>query len=194
MTETQIVGYKLFDEKTQEDIEQWGGVWGVCPGAPNPLKLPNGDQVHGAQSGWSNGRYRLDAWEMEKPAPTSQDVNNERDKRVSGDFLFNGKLFQFRVSDRENINGAGTLAALAIIGGAKPGDYLWHGGKEDFVWITSDNSLMKLDAFDAVNLGKAAAAWKSAHIFAARALKDQEKIPEDYATNDKYWPEKEVVV
>lgn len=184
-----VVGYKLKDVKTGEILRTWGGVWGQCPGIPSPLSLPNGVDVWSPKPGNEYAAFLFEEWKMDAPPLTSKDVNNERDRRTSEDFDFNGKRFQFRESDRENINGAGTLAALAIMGGAQPGDYKWHGGKEDFVWITSDNSLMPLDAFDTVNLGKAAAAWKSAHIFAARALKDQDPIPANYQ-DDAFWPPK----
>ena len=36
-------------------------------------------------------------------------------------------------------------------------------------------------------LAAATAAWKSAHIFASRNLKDKEPIPSDFE-DDKYWP------
>lgn len=186
MAKTQIVGYKLIDEKTQQPIDQWGGIWGVCPGTPNPLTLPTGNQIWGAKVGESYNGFYLEAWEMEQPAPTSDDVNRERDRRVDDGFLLDGQKFQSRPKDRENIAGASTLAVIAIMGGAQPGDLRWHGGSTNFVWIASDNSLVPMDAYTVINLGKTAAAWKSAHIFAARVLKDMEEIPMNY-TDDKYW-------
>lgn len=185
---SELVGYKLIDIKTGGTIQQWGGDWGQCPGIPNPILLPNGDYVSGAEPGQTYGeRYRLDLWMMDEPAPTTDDVNVERDRRISSGFIFNGTEFQSRPEDRENVAGATTWAALAIMGGAKPGDYLWHGGKEDFAWIATDNSLVKMDAQTVIEFGKALGAWKSAHIFAARALKDGKEIPADYR-DDKYWP------
>jgi hypothetical protein len=184
------VGYKLVDIKTKEEVQTWGGSIGYpMDNVPNPIFLPNGDHLHGAQVGLEYNGYRLEVWEKEPPPLQAWQVDEERDQRIAAGFQFSEKTIQFRVSDRENINGAGTLAALAMMAGAQPGNYKWHGGEEDFAWITADNSLLRLDAFETVNLGKAAAAWKSAHIFAARKLKDQETIPEDYK-DDKYWPQR----
>ena len=180
------VGYKLIDEKGNV-VAEWGGVWGVTVAPPNPVRLPNGVEV------WSMGidsevqGYKLVRWAMEKPAPTKQQVKEERDRRVDSGFVFSDKRYQSRQEDRENIAGAGTLAAIAIMNGAKPGDLRWHGGEEDFAWIAEDNSINPMDAFTVIQLGKTAAAWKSAHIFAARALKDLPEIPADF-DNDKFWP------
>lgn len=185
-----IVGYKLIHTLDGSEVQSWGGTWGVCPGIPNPLVLPNGDQVSGAQPGETYAeRYRLDAWVMEAPAPTKEDVNTERDRRISSNFLFNDVEFQSRPEDRENVAGATTWASLALIGGAQPGDYRWHGGEDDFGWIAADNSIVKMDAPSMIDFGKALGAWKSAHIFAARALKDLKEVPAEFA-NDKYWPAK----
>lgn len=125
----------------------------------------------------------------EKPTlyPNKEEVNNERDRRIETSFPYMGKQIQFRPGDRENINGASSLAIIAIMNGAKPGDTKWHGGEEDFAWITADNSLLVLDAFQTIGMGKAAAEWKSKNIFAARELKNQDPIPRDFE-EDKYWP------
>jgi hypothetical protein len=44
-----------------------------------------------------------------------------------------------------------------------------------------------MDAQTVIAFGQAVAAMKSAHIFAARSLKDSDPIPADY-TSDGYWP------
>lgn len=118
--------------------------------------------------------------------PSKEDINAESDRRIETSFPYIEKLIQFRPSDRENINGASSLAIIAIVNGAQPGDYQWTGAGVDFEWITADNSLLKLDAFQTLEMGKVAAAWKSKHIFQARELKNQSPIPRDY-TDDKYW-------
>lgn len=75
----ELVGYKLIDIKTGATVSEWGGDWGQSPGIPNPLVLPNGDQVSGAQPGETySERYRLDAWVMDAPAPTKEKVDDER--------------------------------------------------------------------------------------------------------------------
>lgn len=114
-------------------------------------------------------------------------VNAERDRRIFSGFSFNGARFQSRIEDQKRISGAAILAAVAIMAGAKVGDYRWHGGDSDFSWIAEDNSLVRMDAQTVIAFGKAAAYHETAHVFAARALKDADPIPADYV-NDKYWP------
>lgn len=121
------------------------------------------------------------------PPLSSGDVDQERDRRIDGGFSFGGVFYQTRPEDRENIAGASTAALAAIMNGAEPGDYRWHGGDTDFVWIAADNSMHAMDAQTLFAFGQAAMAHKQAHIFAARSLKDAEAIPADYA-DDQYWP------
>ena len=115
-------------------------------------------------------------------------VDAERDRRIAAGFVFNGVLYQSRAEDRENIAGAATAALGAMIDGAAAGDYRWHGGDSDFVWIAADNSTHKMDAATLYAFGQAALAHKQAHIFAARALKDLSSIPADFAAGI-HWPE-----
>lgn len=125
--------------------------------------------------------------EPEPVLPTQADVDIERDRRIADGFVFDGKLYQSRPEDRENISGAALAALAAQIGGAEPGNYRWHGGDSDFVWIAADNSLAAMDAQTMFALGQAAMAHKQAHIFAARTIKDADPIPSDYIDNG-YWP------
>lgn len=130
-----------------------------------------------------------EAWQpVPPPPPSTDDVDADRDRRIDGGFTLNGVRFQSRPSDRENIAGASTAALAAIMSGAEPGDYRWHGGDSDFAWIAEDNTLHPLDAQTMFALGQAAMAHKQAHIFAARALKDLDPIPADFA-DDQYWPD-----
>ncbi|MGV0879429.1 DUF4376 domain-containing protein [Martelella sp. FLE1502] len=121
------------------------------------------------------------------PIVTAIQVNRERDRRIDAGFSFGGNQYQSGPDDRENIAGAATAALGAIINGAQAGDYRWHGGDEDFVWIASDNTTHQMDAQTMYALGQAALAHKQAHIFAARALKDTVPIPSDF-TDDGHWP------
>ena len=114
-------------------------------------------------------------------------IDAERDRRIDGGFVFGGQHFQSRPGDRENIAGASTAALAAISGGSQEGDLRWHGGDTDFCWIAEDNSLVPMDAQTMFEFGSAAMAHKQAMIFAARALKDRETIPDDIAA-DIYWP------
>jgi hypothetical protein len=121
------------------------------------------------------------------PAPTSSDVNTERNSRIEAGFTFGGKVYDFDPKSKANISGAALNAFMAIVGGAQVGDLRWHGGSSDFAWIAQDNSLTTMDAQTVVAFGQAAAAHETAHIFAARALKESDPIPTDYA-DDVNWP------
>jgi hypothetical protein len=88
---------------------------------------------------------------------------------------------------KARIIGAATLAGFAMAAGAAAGNYRWHGGTSDFVWIADDNSLNLMDAPTCFAFGQAAASWETKCIFAARAIKSTSPIPTDY-TNNSYWP------
>lgn len=121
-------------------------------------------------------------------APLDGDaVDAERDRRIHSGFTFNGVRFQSRLEDQKRIAGAGTLAAVAIMNGAQPEDFRWHGGDTDFVWIAEDNSLVPMDAQTVIAFGQAAARHETLHVFAARALKDADPIPSNYI-DDIHWP------
>lgn len=120
-------------------------------------------------------------------ARTQDAIDAERDRRIDTGVTFNGTRFQTRPQDERNVTGAVLLATNAILAGAQPGDLRWHGGASDFAWIAEDNSIVTMDAQTVIAFGQAVAAHKSAHIFAARALKDSVPIPADY-TADSYWP------
>jgi hypothetical protein len=120
-------------------------------------------------------------------ARTQDAIDAERDRRIDAGVTFNGTRFQTRPADRENVAGATQLATLAVMAGAQAGDLRWHGGASDFAWIAEDNSIVTMDAQTVIAFGQAVAATKSAHIFAARALKDADPIPTDY-TDPGYWP------
>jgi len=125
----------------------------------------------------------------EEPVVTAAMVDAVRDIRIASGFGFGGNVYQTRPEDRENIAGAATAALAAImVNGAQPGDFRWHGGENDFEWIAADNTTHPLDAQSMFAMGQAAMAHKQAHIWAARALKDMDPIPVDYATNASYWP------
>ena len=122
------------------------------------------------------------------PVITTDDVDAERDRRIEAGMVFNAVRYQTRAQDRENVAGASIMALAAMVNGAQTGDLRWHGGDSDFVWIAEDNSLNAMDAQTFFAFGQAMAAHKSAHIFAARALKDMEVISADFA-DDKHWPQ-----
>jgi hypothetical protein len=122
------------------------------------------------------------------PIPATQgDVAQERDRRLALDFDFQGKLYQRDRVSVQRIAGAAQMASLAIAQGAQAGDLHWHGGEPPFGWIASDDSVTHMDAQTVVQFGIAAAGVETAIIFAARALRQMETIPQDF-TDDKYWP------
>lgn len=125
-------------------------------------------------------------WLVVDRAVVSQEVDIERDRRIDSGFIYNDRPYQSGVTDRENITGSVQLAMLAIMGGVNIGDYRWMDDDHDFQWITADNEIVNLDAYDVVELGKLAAITKKNYIFKARMLKDMEVIPSDY-TDDKWW-------
>jgi hypothetical protein len=118
---------------------------------------------------------------------TGDQVNVERDRRAHYGFMFNGKRYQFDPDSRARISGAATLAKFAIVGGAQAGNLRWMNPSADFSWIAADNTMTTMDAQTCSAFGNAAAAHEQAHVFAARALKAMDPIPDDY-TDDQYWP------
>ena len=120
------------------------------------------------------------------PEVTSYQVNEERDRRMHSQFDFNTWTFDSNTAALNRITGAATLAGFALAAGAQAGDYLWHGGTTPFSWILNDNSVIQIDAPTMFAIGQAAATWGAAHVFAARALKDMDPIPADFA-DDAHW-------
>ena len=119
-------------------------------------------------------------------APTDEEVMAERSRRLKT-ISFNAAVFDFDTTSQQNISAAFSLALAAVLQGAQPGDLKWSDPDYDFAWIDANNKPVPMDAPTVVAFGKAAAEWKSAHIYAARALKDKPSIPADFA-HDKNWP------
>lgn len=145
--------------------------------------------VHSPQADWENGSHRL----VQIPDDTTLThdqlrdlINGERDRRIQV-FTFSGKQYDFDADSRQNVSGAHSLALAAVINGAQPGDYRWADPDEDFTWIAHDNTVTLMDAQTTLAFGQAAALWKADHIRTARAIKDLDPIPSDYA-DDSRWP------
>lgn len=118
--------------------------------------------------------YPADTGSEARKAEKTAAVNAERDRRIRTPFSFAGYQFDYDDASQKRITGAAALAGFALtLGGKLPGDLLWHGKDEPFVWISADNDLVEMDAPMTFAFGQAAAAWESEHIFAARALKDE---------------------
>lgn len=139
--------------------------------------------------------FREGAWKYEiivtdDPEPdASPTVEQERDKRIDGGFVFQNVLYQTRPDDRENIAGASQLALAAMINGVHPGNLRWADADQDFGWIAADNSVIPMDAETMFAFGTSALAWKKSCIFAAFNIKKQ--IVAGHAIDymqDQYWP------
>lgn len=119
--------------------------------------------------------------------PTHAEVNIERDRRAST-FVFGASSFDlsFANGSLANITGAGSLALAAIVAGAEAGNLRWASPDEDFYWITNDNRKVSMDAQTTLAFARAAAAWRTAMTYRARALKDMATVPIDFR-DDKYW-------
>ena len=128
-----------------------------------------------------------------KPASTV-DVDGERDRRIAAGFDFQGKRYQSRPDDRENIAGAAVAALRAIGAGASEGDYGWFKDVPIFCWIAENNDLTPMDAQTMFEFGEAAMAHKQSIIFFGRALKDRIEegtyVPD--VTDDALWSQPEV--
>lgn len=66
---TSVVGYRLVNGSGLF-VREWGGVWGQCPGLPNPLILPTGEHVHAPLLNTDYKSFTLVEWIMDEPAPT----------------------------------------------------------------------------------------------------------------------------
>lgn len=159
------------------------GYWQIQPAEPTPSNKVAASRAPAFVEGSLKWVEVLE----DAPPPSEEQVDAERDRRISAGFVFAEVIYQSRPEDRENIMGAGTAALGAMMQGALPGDYRWHGGDSDFAWIAADNSLNPMDAQTVYAFGLAAMAHKTAHIFAARAIKDADPVPADFADN-VYWP------
>lgn len=132
-------------------------------------------------------------WEQrDQPAtfPTTgtsvTEVNAERDRRLQLDFEFQGKMYQRDTTSLQRITGAATLAGFAVAAGALAGNLRWANPEEDFGWIAADNTVTPMDAQTCFAFGQAAAAVETRLVFAARALRGMNPIPENYQ-DDIWW-------
>lgn len=183
-TEVQDFRGQVYSTETGEPLNHTEP--GPLPDGVTNVPRPSPDHA------WKDGQWKLDAALQAENATAARKaqharIDAERDARIDAGIEFQGKRYQSRATDRENIAGAAQLGFMAVVAGKQAGDLHWSDPDQDFTWIASDNSLVPMDAPTVVALGKAAAERKQALIFAARQLKDMEQIPADYA-DDKWWP------
>ena len=166
------------------DLSEWGVAQPVIAAKPDVEQMQR-VELEGSAT-LVDREWRL-GWRVIDQTVTSLLVNAERDRRIYEGFTYNGKPYGFDPDSKQRVTGAATLAGFAMGQGAGAGNLRWHGGSVDFTWIADDNSLVTMDAPTCFAFGQTAAHHESAHIFAARSLKDMDPIPRDF-TNDKYWP------
>ena len=98
-----------------------------------------------------------------------------------------GHRFQSDEFSQRNMADASQSADSAITRGVAEDDYRWQmGATEDYVWIDADNHHVPMTAYDVRGMYQNMMRWKQSHIFSARALKDMDPIPGDYAA-DSHW-------
>ena len=127
------------------------------------------------------------------PPPTSDDINEHREQRISSGFAVNfgdpigTKRFQ---SDAKSQAFIADLNRSAFAASLDPqnqkGDLRWFDPERDFKFIAEDNSEIPMDADTAYAFTEAFTVYKSAVQSAARSLKNG-ATQEDYA-NDRHWP------
>lgn len=100
-------------------------------------------------------------------------IDRERDRRIAHGFEYEGKAIQ--LDDRSG------LALSQMVLKASLSDETFS-----TEWIATDNSRIPLDKAGALTMGVAAINWMERHVLAARALKDMDPPPADFAEND-YW-------
>lgn len=141
-----------------------------------------------------NGRQRLIMLEEMPPEdfgpPPSREelevaITAERDRRLLLPFEFGGKAFQRDPVSVARINGAVSMALAAMALGTAPDAPDWANGGP-FRWIAADNSVISMTPAEVVSFGLACAEVERKLVFAARQLKDQVTIPDNFA-NDEHW-------
>lgn len=115
-----------------------------------------------------------------------EEIRVERNRRLVADFAFQGKMYQRDNVSLQRITGAATLAGFAVAAGSPVGNLRWANAERDFGWISSDNSVTLMDAQTAFEFGQVAASVETSIIFAAKAIREMEPIPENI-TDDVLW-------
>ena len=128
-------------------------------------------------------KAEVDAW---LSAPTPEEVNSERDRRLYGGVSFRGSTYDSDLESRQAISDAASAALMAMLQGAGNNNLRWLDQNRDFTWITSENVQVSMNAPTVVELCKRMVANRTELANAARILKDMDVVPSDYR-NDKWW-------
>lgn len=176
---TEIVGYKLVDAEGAT-VKTWGGVWGRCPGVPNPIVLPNGDAVHAPTLGTAYQGYTLMPWEMDAPAPTGAQVDAERERRIA--LPLEVTLSVGTITINMDAHAQRNIQGLASVG-----QYLVATSSSDTTAFRDyDNTSHDLAPADLIGMGLQVAQRIQSVYAASWAIKAMDPIPADYA-DDGWW-------
>jgi hypothetical protein len=165
------------------------------PGAPVQVTRANGnietrrnddDIDGGGMLAFLAGGGTIDPYVA--PPISSGQVDAERDRRIAAGIVYSNTNFQTSEDARANISGAQglSLAAMIVDPGGTAG-LRWANPNVDFSWTSTDNTEFPMTAAVCQDFCVKAMSYKTALIKTARALKDMDPIPVDYA-NNSYWP------
>lgn len=175
----QQIGYRLVRVADDAVVDQWGGNWGALASPPNPLILPNGDQVCGAEVGGEYDGHRLEAW---LASPSAPQVVAECERRLSAGFSYD-------FGDSRGVHQIGTTdadmkgwdevskasqAAIAVGMPTAP------------MHIVTETGPVTITALEWQQILLAATVARQPIWAASFALQAMSPIPDDY-TSDAYW-------
>lgn len=179
---SELVGYRLLDAGGNV-VQSWGGVWGRAPGLPNPIRLPDGNDVHAPALGAVGDGCQLVEWFMDPPPPTLDQIGAERERRIAMPLLVvvpGLDPFQINMdsASQRNIQGLASQGVLLLMT-SDPTTIQFR----DYA-----NAFQMLGGAQLVAMGQQAAARIQACYQAQWALMALDPVPDDYAS-DAYWPE-----
>jgi len=177
-----LVGYQLIDANG-DVLQSWGGVWGQLPSLPNPIRLPNGDDVHAPELDTPYEGCRLVEWLMGPPPPTLDQIGAERERRIAMPLLVvvpGLDPFQINMDEKSQRNIQG-LASQGVL-------LLMTSDPTTIQFRDYANEFQQLGGAQLVAMGQQAAARIQACYQAQWALMALDPVPDDYAS-DAYWPE-----
>lgn len=180
-------GFGNFTE--ERDFDPYGGFPNNVTLTPLP-EIPKGKFAVWNYSYWEiHDEKVLPAPPPPPPPPQMWQVDQERDRRVSLGFVYNGKAFMTESQSQiDDILGKMTDALAAItVDQAQAGDLRWASPDYDFAWSAADGTLVPMDAQTCLAFTRAAVRRKTLLVGAGLALKAMNPIPVDYM-DDKYWP------
>ncbi len=161
-------------------------------GFPNNFTMTPPPEIPEGKFAVFDGAYWRIADEEPKPyIPPIEpwQVDQERDRRVSLGFIYNGKAFMTESQSQMNdiLGKLGDATAAISIDNAQPGDLRWSDAEYDFAWSAADGTDMPMDAQTCLDFTRSAVRRKEKLVAAGLLLKAMSPIPQDY-WQDQYWP------